>query len=216
MWFCGLNEQPQNWGMNDPMAHLEILCSMPLLQLRGVGFPTPSHLVLDRLSSYGDLISWPLDTSNTFVALHTEKTSKRLMIVLQNRWDCDKTAQISDALGHGRCLHGKHPMIGWIGEVVELVHRCSRLLTNLPIAGDQLGWILRTKNGTDEIWVNWFNVPETSWQTNILRFKMKCEITSQEPCITTWKVAKTYINIWPHASYVQVALHCPASGVFGK
>ena len=29
------------------MAHLEILCSMPLLQLRGVGFPTPSHLVLD-------------------------------------------------------------------------------------------------------------------------------------------------------------------------
>lgn len=37
--------------MNDPMAHLEILCSMSLLQLRGgVGFPTPSHrshLLLD-------------------------------------------------------------------------------------------------------------------------------------------------------------------------
>ena len=51
IWVCVLNKHPQNWGMNDPMAHLEILCSMSLLQLRGgVGFPTPSHrshLVLD-------------------------------------------------------------------------------------------------------------------------------------------------------------------------
>ena len=47
MWVCVLNKHPQNWGMNDPMAHLEIPCSMSLLQLGEVGFPTPSHFVLD-------------------------------------------------------------------------------------------------------------------------------------------------------------------------
>ena len=51
----------------------------------------------------------------------------------------------------------------------------------------------------------------TSWQTNILRFKMKCKITSQEPCITTCKVAKT--NDPMLRTY---KLPCPAIGVFAN